>query len=80
MLQQEKADDYEIATGETHTVREFLELAIPGWYQHVESVPELMRTNEVYLLKGNPERIKAIGWEPKVDFKGLVEMMCHVDL
>ena len=76
MLQQEKADDYEIATGETHTIREFLELAIPGWYHHVESVPELMRKNEVHSLKGNPERIKAIGWEPKVDFKGLVEMMC----
>jgi len=77
MLQQNEASDFEIATGETHTIREFLDLAIPDWHDRVEVSEHLKRTNEVHLLKGNPEKIKAIGWSPKVDFKGLVEMMCR---
>lgn len=77
MLQQEKAEDYEIATGETHTIKEFLELALPDWEKHVEIEEGLKRKNEVHLLKGNPERIKELGWTPKVDFKGLVRMMCE---
>jgi len=76
-LQQNKADDFEIATGETHTIREFLDLALPNWSEYVEVNDGLKRKNEVHLLKGNPEKIKGIGWSPKVDFKGLVEMMCH---
>jgi GDPmannose 4,6-dehydratase len=76
-LQQEKADDYEICTGETHTIREFLDLAIPEWHDKVEIADNLNRANEVHLLKGSPEKIKSIGWSPKVDFKVLVEMMCH---
>jgi GDPmannose 4,6-dehydratase len=75
-LQQDTAGDFEIATGETHTIKEFLEIAIPDWQEKVESAPGLIRKNEVHLLKGNPEKIKALGWEPKVDFRGLVEMMC----
>ena len=77
MLQQEKADDYEIATGETHTIKEFLDLAIDSWEDKIEINPELVRANEVNVLKGNPEKIKKLGWSPKVDFKGLVEMMCR---
>jgi GDPmannose 4,6-dehydratase len=76
MLQQGKAEDYEIATGETHTIREFLDLALPNWSEHVEINDGLKRKNEVHVLKGDPTRIKALGWEPKVNFKGLVEMMC----
>jgi len=77
LLQQDKAEDYEICTGETHTIREFLDLAIPNWMDKVEVSQALIRKNEVHLLKGDPACIKALGWEPKVDFKGLVEMMCQ---
>jgi GDPmannose 4,6-dehydratase len=77
MMQQPEAEDYEICTGKTHTIKEFLDLAIPDWKNKVEINEGLKRPNEVNILKGNPEKIKSIGWEPKVDFKGLVEMMCR---
>lgn len=76
MLQQEHPDDYEIATGETHTVREFLDLALPNWSECVETDPKMIRANEVNILKGDPSRIMRLGWSPKVGFKELVEMMC----
>ena len=77
MMQQEKADDYEIATGETHTIRDFLDLAIPDWKDKVESVDSLKRQNEVHCLKGDNSKIMSRGWKPKVNFKQLVEMMCR---
>lgn len=77
MMQQEKPDDYEIATGETHTIKEFLELALEDYSSKVQIEEELKRPNEVHLLKGNPEKIKSIGWTPKVGFKELVRMMVN---
>lgn len=76
MMQQDMPDDYEVATGETHTVREFLDIAIPDWKKYIEVDPKLIRPNEVRLLKGNPTKIKSIGWEPSTSFEGLVRMMC----
>lgn len=75
MMQQNVPDDYEIATGETHTIREFLELTDPDWESYVDVDPSLIRANEVHVLKGDPFRMKSIGWKQTVDFKGLVEMM-----
>ena len=85
MLQQPKADDYVIATGETHSVREFLEEAfgIVGldWQKYVEIDQKYFRPAEVDLLIGNPSKAKKIlGWEPKVKFKDLVKMMVEADI
>jgi len=87
MLQQEKADDYVIATGENHSVREFLDLAfktvgISDWNKYVISnkVPH-MRPAEVDYLIGDASKAKKIlGWKPKTSFEGLVEMMVKADL
>ena len=85
MLQQPKADDYVIATGETHSVREFLEEAfgIVGldWQKYVEIDAKYFRPAEVDLLIGDPSKAKKIlGWEPKVKFKDLVKMMVDADI
>jgi GDPmannose 4,6-dehydratase len=85
MLQQPTPDDYVIATGETHTVREFVELAFNhvglDWREHVVIDPAFVRPAEVDLLMGDPSKAKkALGWEPKVKFKQLVEMMVDADL
>jgi GDPmannose 4,6-dehydratase len=85
MLQQPKADDYVIATGETHSVREFLEEAfgIVGldWQKYVEIDQKYFRPAEVDLLIGDPSKAKKIlGWEPKVKFKDLVKMMVEADI
>lgn len=85
MLQQNKPDDYVIATGETHTVREFIEeafsLADLDWKKHVEIDHRLFRPHEVPLLLGDPAKAKIkLGWKPKVTFKGLVKMMYDSDL
>lgn len=77
IMQQDNPDDYEIATGETHTIREFLDVADPDWSSYVVQDPLLIRPNEVHVLRGNPEKINSIGWKPRIDFKGLVEMMVH---
>ena len=87
MLQQEKADDYVIATGENHSVREFLDLAfktvgISDWSKYVRSnkAPH-MRPAEVDYLIGDASKAKKIlGWKPKTSFKELVEMMVKADL
>ena len=84
MLQQEKADDYVLATGETHTVREFLEeafsLAGKKWEDHVEIKKDLFRPTEVDLLMGNPAKAKRdLGWEAKVKFKELVKILLDAD-
>ena len=85
MLQQEKPDDYVIATGETHTVKEFLHAVFDyaglDIDKHVEIDPRLFRPHEVPLLLGDPSKAKKIlGWEPKVKFKELAEMMYDADL
>jgi GDPmannose 4,6-dehydratase len=85
MLQQDEPSDYVVATGETHTVREFCEIAFAranlDYEQHVTVDPRFMRPAEVELLLGDPSKAKKeLGWEPKVDFKGLVEMMVDADM
>jgi GDPmannose 4,6-dehydratase len=85
MLQADAPDDYVIATGETHSVREFLELAakiagvdIEG---RVEIDPRYLRPTEVDLLLGDASKARAaLGWQPKVKFGGLVQMMVEADL
>lgn len=85
MLQQEKPDDYVIATGETHTVKEFLEevFAHAGLSveDHVEIDPRLFRPHEVPLLLGDSSKAKnKLNWSPKVTFKKLAKMMYESDL
>jgi GDPmannose 4,6-dehydratase len=85
MLQQEKPDDYVIATGETHSVREFLEEAFAyaglDWKDFVKVDPKYFRPAEVDLLLGDPSKAKRIlGWEPKVTFKALVRLMVDADM
>src|SRR5947209_19963459 len=84
MLQQLAADDYVIATGETHSVREFLDevFALLGldWHQHVEIDPRYFRPAEVDLLLGDAGKARRVlGWKPRVTFKGLAKMMTEAD-
>jgi len=85
MLQQDEADDYVIATGETHSVREFLDEAFGhldlDWKQFVEIDPRYFRPAEVDLLIGDASKAKRkLGWEPKITFKELARMMVDADL
>ncbi len=85
MLQQETPDDYVVASGETHTVREFIELAFEhvglDWNDYVVTDPRFMRPAEVDLLLGDPTKARErLGWTPEVDFKGLVARMVDSDL
>jgi len=85
MLQQDQPDDYVVSTGETHSVREFLEEAFSyvnlKWDDYVEIDPRYFRPAEVDLLLGDSTKAKQkLGWEPKVTFKGLVELMVDADL
>jgi GDPmannose 4,6-dehydratase len=85
MLQQKKPDDYVVGTGETHTVREFCELAFGAagldWERHVKVDPRFLRPAEVELLIANPAKArKRLGWAPKVPFKQLVKMMVESDI
>jgi len=85
MLQQDEPDDYVIATGETHTVREFLEEAFSlvglDWRNHVEFDERYLRPAEVDLLIGDPAKAKEkLGWKPRVKFKELVKLMVEADL
>jgi GDPmannose 4,6-dehydratase len=85
MLQQDEPDDYVIATGETHTVQEFVEIAFGhaglNWEEHVKLDPKFIRPAEVDLLIGDPAKAKQeLGWEPSVNFRGLVEMMVDADI
>jgi GDPmannose 4,6-dehydratase len=85
MMQAEEPDDYVIATGETHSVREFLEAAFGhldlDWREHVEIDPRYFRPAEVDLLLGDPTKARTIlGWEPKVSFKELVRIMVESDM
>lgn len=86
ILQQDKPEDYVLATGETHSIEEFLTLAfkeigIDDWEPYVKQDPAFMRPAEVDLLLGDPTRAKKeLGWKPKVDFPGLVKLMVEHDL
>lgn len=85
MLQQDKAEDYVIATGETHSVREFLDEAFGlvglDWKKYVEIDSRYYRPAEVDLLLGNPAKAKEkLGWKPKTTFKELVKIMLEYDL
>jgi GDPmannose 4,6-dehydratase len=85
MLQADEPDDYVVSTGETHSVRELCEVAFAradlAWEKYVESDPAFIRPAEVELLIGNPAKAKKrLGWEPKVGFRQLVEMMVDADL
>jgi GDPmannose 4,6-dehydratase len=86
MLQQDEPDDYVVATGETHKVREFVELAfraagIEDWESRVRQDPRFFRPAEVDLLVGDATKARTkLGWKPEVDFPGLVRMMVAHDL
>jgi len=85
MLQQDQPDDYVIATGEAHTVREFLEAAFAcvklDWREHVEIDPDYYRPAEVDLLVGDASKArKQLGWEPKTKFHDLVKLMVEADM
>ncbi|MBU6482450.1 MAG: GDP-mannose 4,6-dehydratase [Nitrospirae bacterium] len=85
MLQAPKPEDYVIATGETHTVREFLEVAFGrlqlDWQKHVKIDTKYYRPTEVDLLIGDASKAKRdLGWEPKVRFEELANMMVDADL
>ena len=86
MLQQDQADDYVVATGETHSIGELLDAAfahvgITDWAPYVKQDPAFMRPAEVDLLIGDPSKAKdVLGWQPQVDFQQLVGMMVENDL
>ena len=86
MLQQEKADDYVIATGETHSIREFLDIAfahvgIEKWEPYIKQDPRFMRPAEVAILRGDYSKAyKDFGWSPKVKFNELVKRMIKNDI
>ena len=85
MLQQERPDDYVVATNEAHRVRDFVEEAFNllglDWKRYVKYDPRYERPSEVDDLVGNPAKAKQqLGWEPKVRFKELVRLMVEADL
>jgi len=85
MLQQDQPDDYVIATGEKHSVREFAELAFDrvglNWQDYVQVDPSLLRPADVVALRGDAGKAhRVLGWEPKVRFRELVAMMVDADL
>jgi GDPmannose 4,6-dehydratase len=85
MLQQDSPDDYVVASGETHSVRELCELAFAAagldWEQHVVIDEKFLRPAEVDLLVGDPAKAqKILGWHREVDFPGLVAMMVEADI
>src|SRR4051812_36326373 len=86
MLQQDPADDFVIATGETHTVRDCVEIAFDeagfdGWEQYVELDPRFLRPAEVDLLIGDPAKAKdKLGWVPQTSFEELIRLMTRADL
>jgi GDPmannose 4,6-dehydratase len=85
MLQQERPDDYVVATGETHSVREFLEEAFSyaglDWHAHVVVDPKYFRPAEVDVLLGDASKARGVlGWRPQVTFKELVRLMVDADM
>ena len=85
MLQQDRPDDYVIATGETHSVREFLDEVFGyldmDWRPYVAKDPKYFRPTEVDLLQGDATKArKVLNWQPKVTFRELARMMTDADL
>jgi GDPmannose 4,6-dehydratase len=85
MLQQPEPDDYVIATGESHSVQEFVEMAFEAvnldWREYVEDDPRYLRPSEVDHLCGDPSKAREIlGWKPRMTFKDLVRHMVESDL
>jgi len=85
MLQQQKPDDYVIATGEAHCVRDLVEVAFTAagldWRRHVEVDPRYFRPTEVDALCGDPTKARdVLGWKPRVSFPELVKMMVEHDI
>jgi GDPmannose 4,6-dehydratase len=85
MLQQDHADDYVIATGTSHSVRDLVEVAFGhaglDWQKHVRLDPKLLRPAEVEHLIGDATKARSVlGWTPTVDFSGLIKMMVDADL
>jgi GDPmannose 4,6-dehydratase len=85
MLQQDRADDFVVATGEAHTVREFVEAAFGhvglDWEKHVAFDPRYLRPTEVDYLQGDPSKARdTLGWTPTVKFMELVRMMVDADV
>jgi GDPmannose 4,6-dehydratase len=85
MLQHDQPDDFVIATGQTHSIREFLEETFSvlelNWKDYVEQDPRYMRPAEVDLLLGDASKAaNVLGWKPTVTFKGLVKMMVDADM
>jgi GDPmannose 4,6-dehydratase len=85
MLQQDEADDYVIATGESHSVREMVEIAFQrvglDWRDYVKTDPQFHRPAEVDFLVGDASKARErLGWEPRVSFRELIEMMVDGDL
>jgi GDPmannose 4,6-dehydratase len=85
MLQQDQPDDYVVATGIAHSVRDLVEVAFArvglDWQQYVRVDPAFLRPAEVDHLIGDPAKARTVlGWHPSVDFKGLIEMMVDADM
>ena len=86
MVQQDEPGDYVVATGETHTIREFLDLAfrcgeIDGWGHYVRTDPRFERPSEVDVLCGDASKARErLGWKPQITFEELVRMMYEADL
>ena len=86
MLQQDKPDDFVIATGKTHTIRDFLDSAfdvigVRNWEKYVKQDPRFMRPAEVDVLRGDASKAKyELGWTPKTDLQGLVKNMVESDI
>jgi len=86
MLQQDEPDDFVIATGETHSIKDFLsyafnEVGITDWQQYVRQDPRFMRPAEVDVLRGDSSKARnCLGWQPKVSFEELVKRMVQNDL
>jgi GDPmannose 4,6-dehydratase len=86
MLQQDEPDDYVIATGETHTIRDLLDVSfkhagIEDWSGYVKQDPRFYRPAEVDLLSGDASKAhEKLGWKPRVSFEELVRMMYEHDL
>ncbi|MFI5251585.1 MAG: GDP-mannose 4,6-dehydratase [Bacteroidota bacterium] len=85
MLQQSRPEDYVIATGKSHSVREFIEIAFKhvhlNWEKYIVVDKSLFRPAEVHQLRGNAEKaMKKLGWKPEISFKELVTMMVDADI
>ena len=84
-LQQNKPDDYVVATGESYSVREFLAASFGllglDWQEHVKTDAFYLRPSEVDFLKGDPTKARTkLGWQPKISFKEMVKIMTEHDL